>query len=339
VPFLFFALWFYAQPSLAAGLPENVYQVTQSAEQHVLLSQPSLGEALDEVVLRLTANADLLTQTPYQEARLNASRYLQSYYQDTRTTPASLFYLFDPATVNALLAPLNATIWAFPRPKVVIWWLIESPDGVQLATQLPQAIDYLNLADELNRKYGLSLVLPDLDPLQRLMLKTDEMAQGDLTSALEMTESLGAQEAWIIKQDFNGQMSYWRFRGEQPVEANQFSALDNQAVISGVMGLVSKSRAAFQSQDIRPLDQTVFIEGLRSISDVEGLNSLFERYDWIKLARLVKATERGLTFELELTDNAKDWKSELVLSRQLRDPNATLENTFPPTPVLQWIER
>jgi hypothetical protein len=320
----------------AASLPSNFYQVTQSADDFALLAPESLSAAVDEMVIRATGNPSLVNLPVFQQAKSTANRLLQSYYQDTRTVPTQLVYLFDAQAVARLLNEAGVATWAYPRPKVAIWWLIEGQNGTLFATQTPQANSYLELVEDLNQRYALGLVMPLQEVLESAGLQASQLVSGDVSSMLETNDSLGAQEAWVIKQDLYGNLTYWRYRAGQLVATKSINVTTDAQVREVLTELVSQVREQFQSSERLEVQYEVFVESLSGAKDYDALMNLFARYDWIKQARLIKASTEGLLFDLELTDNAKDWQQELVLSRRLVESGRAVEQTFPPVPILIW---
>lgn len=108
------------------GLYEGKVPVTsQDAQQRDVAVQ----QALTQVLIKVTGNADVGSTPALKDVINNAGRYLQQYRYETAANGEELVASFDGRGLRKTLANLQIPVWEADRPRVLAWVAIE--DGGQ----------------------------------------------------------------------------------------------------------------------------------------------------------------------------------------------------------------
>lgn len=142
-----------ASPVTQVTLPITEQQPAESLD--ILLS-----EGLAKVLVRLTGNPTITSDTNLVELLKNPRDYLESYKQQTE--PAELVMAFDKTQIENQLALLGVPSWGAIEPTITTWWLMDSSQYVGLvADSQAQAKTIEQSASE--QGFLARLPLADLD--------------------------------------------------------------------------------------------------------------------------------------------------------------------------------
>ena len=151
-------------PTVEARQLDNLYEVTVPQDRN---QAAVLREAMEKILLRLTANPDILNQPAIQQLLNSAGQLVySSEYLPTNTadTVPVLSIRFNSEAIGQALTELNVPSWGTSRPLTLAWVVIYDKDGrrvVNKASEVDPVI--INALEKQTDLYGLPILYPLLD--------------------------------------------------------------------------------------------------------------------------------------------------------------------------------
>jgi len=307
--------------SASAALVEGLYQVREPvASQQPSERDAALGRALQDLVVRLTGDANA-AQSPALSESVKSPQQLITQYSYDAGPPAVLVVNFDPASVNRTLTQAGLPIWGANRPSVMTWWLNDSDGGTALVGDSQPAAAPLQRAAQ---DSGLPLVLPLADLSEQLVGTAENIDSGKPDALREASKRYSSDVLLAVhaRQSGGSWQAQWRmWQGTNSAQGNAQGA-DLDALANTIMHELSTRLA---KQFITKPGST---QALTLV--VGGAN--FERYSQLQKllepmgARLLKAENGQLRYQL--TANPDQLHAQLGLA-DLEQSSAPVDANAP----------
>lgn len=216
-----FKRWLYAAvlglvlvgPAPAADV-EGLYEARVPVEsQNAEARSKAVGEALVEVLIKLTGQQDVGANPALQDALQGATRYVQQFRYVAAEPPAvgqQLAVRFDPAALSELLSKEKLPLWGRARPATLLWLAVEQRGrreliGANSDDRLREAV-----MSQAQRR-GLPVRLPLLDLTDRGNLSASDV-WGGFEGTIKQASARYETEAVLVGRVYAGRGGRWQGR-------------------------------------------------------------------------------------------------------------------------------
>ncbi len=135
------------------------------------------GEALSAVLVKVSGSVAVLENPTLRSAIGNSRRYVQQYayiQQNDGSGDLSARFEFDDSVISRLVAEAGVPLWTANRPSVLVWVVIQGPDGRQFLNWETAPEMMSNLKREFDRR-GVPTQFPLYDLNDTAVIDTDEL--------------------------------------------------------------------------------------------------------------------------------------------------------------------
>lgn len=311
-------------PMSSARVVEDLYSARISVPDR---SQSALDDAaragLAEVLVKITGSRDVVSLPVLKTAVRDARDLLQQFsYQSAAGADELVLELsFSSETVRSLVIEAGAPLWTANRPQVLVWLVIDGPEGRQLI----DAEGYPDVAHRLRQAFarrGLPLVMPMLDIEDVTALSPGEAWRQTLSAIMQASARYPAEQVLVGRaavMSGDRWLGDWllldgRSRRDRPVTADSADAFLGAGVdlvadiIAGRFALTSSvsgggSGARLEVSGIASYaDYAAVVSWLESIELVEYANVEWLRGDRLTLDLVARTDLQSLRPLIELND-------------------------------------
>lgn len=277
---------------LPAATVSNLYQaIVPVNSQTDKVRQKALPEAMEQILIKLTANPHIADDPKLMSYIKQAPKYVQQYYYKSVNDSAMLFVNFNSAAIDNLLQATGQTFWSVNRPLMLIW-LVSELDEKQAAVEEDSRIgQQIKLTAE---QMGIPAIFPtyDLEDMQQVTL--DDIWAPNLATVVQGAQRYQADKLlvgkivrknsknWVLNAYF-GSYSGWQTisaAGEKPEELVQ----QTLAQI-----LVQLAEANSTAATVNPLATTVKVEIV--VNGITGLANYQQVLDYLQSLAIVRAVQ------------------------------------------------
>jgi hypothetical protein len=135
------------------------------ADQSEQALAAAAGEALAEVLVKVSGSEEVLRDAPIRAALGKARDHVQQYVYRRRAGPGGALgahFEFDEGFVTGLVTEAGAPLWTANRPRVLVWLVLEDSDGRNFVTGESEPDLTRSLLAEFSRR-GVPAQLPLFD--------------------------------------------------------------------------------------------------------------------------------------------------------------------------------
>jgi len=167
-------------------------------DQSVNLRQQAIRVSLSAVLIRVTGNTQVVSQSAIQQALSSPSAYLRQYrYAKTdevitiagASRPAQQLWLeFSPSAIEQLLKSAQLPIWSDIRPEILLW-VATDDQGRRIVGAGSSPVQKIK---RLAQARGVPLALPSLDLIDRRALTPARLWARDEASIENASARYGA---------------------------------------------------------------------------------------------------------------------------------------------------
>ncbi|MFU8876852.1 MAG: DUF2066 domain-containing protein [Wenzhouxiangellaceae bacterium] len=291
-------------PALAADL---LYVGEAVVEPAVEDARSPIERALAQVMTRLTGSLasdplDPLGLQPGQAETLALAREFRRVevpLPDGRArVERRLRVEFDPPAVNRLLDRAGIARWGRERPDLLVWVVVEGETGAEFL--VPDQVLEHRLR-EAEFRYGLSLLLPLLDGLDRVEVSPADVRGGFVGMAVPAMRRHGADG--LVMLDLRESSSFWTGRWTWLVggqeQSFERSAVDRlEAIELGLARIAESLAARFAVRAGSGSVQRLAISGISRPAQYHAVRRFLEGLTGIESVRLIAAGDAQLEFEV-----------------------------------------
>lgn len=330
LPILFW-LPFTGHAAVVSGLYEAEVAVADQSES---TRRQALREALAQVLVKLTGDSEAGSRSDARPLLDDAERYLQQYrYREYlektadggRETRQFLWAVFDANTLDEGIRRAGLPTWGRERPASLVWLVVETDAGRQLAG-LEQGAEYLEPLERAARARALPLLVPLLDLEDTANLRPDAVWEGREDAIRRASERYTAEVILAARVSTAGTDAFEiRWAAFTAADRDEWSSRGETLYAAFSQGMQPHGdrlatrfapRTPIVGTDTGRLTLTVTaVDSLDDYARVENyLNSLSH------VARVdVRSVSPGeITFEIEAAGGDRALEQAIALGRTLR---------------------
>jgi hypothetical protein len=299
---------------------------SQSEAQRAKAAKQALAEAL----VRVSGNASAAANPVVQQALNRAQDYIYEYsYRSTDETleslqgtpqPASrVEFKFSPALIEQLLRDADLSFWPANRPTVLVWLVVNTPDGRDLVSDLNTLTQLRDRADS----RGLPLMMPLFDLEDHLAMPAEALWQLDARSIREASERYRSDAIVVVRAS---EVSGSRWRADwQLLHSDNAPSFDAEgesleALLPQVADTLADHFAALYA--ISPSEASessvvLHINNVTSFADYKNIEHYLAQLALVRRVQLMRLDPQGVTLELDTEGRVDRLQSALALGEVL----------------------
>ncbi len=314
----------------AARIVDDLYSARVSVPDR---SQASLDAAardgLAEVLVKITGSREVLSLPVLDRAVRDARDLLQQFsYQSSNDGSDSQIELsFNSETVRDLVIEAGAPLWTANRPQVLVWLVVDGPDGRQLvdAENYPEVVASMQRAFE---RRGLPLVMPLFDLNDVVALSPGDAWRQRLAKIMQASARYPAEQILIGRAaalSGGRWLGDWllydgRSRADRPVNAGS-AAKFLESGVDLVAGVVAGRFALTSSVAGSASGARVEVNGVGNYSDYAAIVSWLESLELIEYANVEWLRDDRLTLRLVAQTDLQSLRPLIELNSRLVPDN------------------
>lgn len=277
--------------------------------------QRALGEALNQVLVRLSGKPSVLDLPVAQEAAEQLDRWV--IRQDFRD--GELVARFDTAGLMDFIASRRAPVWGVPRPRVLVW-LVDQGAGKGSMVN-PTHPDFAMLKREADRR-GLDIVLPEWDAEDRNALAVADI-RGRFDNQTLDASARYPHEMVLAAVLYSGSPATvsWRIlQGRKALEDGRLKADSTEQAVADLVDSVTNQLADRFAVAGGAVDQRTLltVEAVRSLGDWKALRDFLSGLGGVQGVSLVQVSGESLIYGLDFSGSDAQLRDLLSLSSSLR---------------------
>ena len=299
-------------PPVAAVPLTQLYEAeVPAADQGAEARATALGEALAEVLVRISGDRAMQRQPGVNALLASPGRYVQQYrYQPAGDAavdeaPWRLWVRFDGAGLERALRDLGLPYWGRERPETLVWLAVEEGGRRQLLGEPDESPVKAWLQAAAQRR-GLPLVFPLLDMEDRSQVRFSDIWGGFLEPLQRASERYRPQ-ALLIGRLYQTATGAWQAHWILQVQGNEqrWSGSDRQLAglaAEGVERAADALAARFAVYDTGGAGDhvRVTIAGVQRLEDYARLNRYFASLSAVQSAQLLALSGDRAEYQLQL---------------------------------------
>lgn len=340
---LIIMLLFGALPGEAAEVTGLYRAEVPVASQDAASRNRAIGEAFQQVLIKVTGREAVAEQPALQEKIQDASAYVQQYRYRIAPTPMNapptaevqrlLQVQFDPQAVNRLLTEQKLPIWGVTRPLILIWLGIEEngKHHMVMPGQEPQLTAAIEKTADAR---GLPILMPLLDLEDQSRLQAEDLWGKSVKPVREASQRY-EPDLILVGTFRHASDPYWHgnwtLLTPQGFEDWKSKGMDEQQVADqGIRELAERLAAHYApvhtEEGLQPL--RLRITGIRQLSDYERIERFLRNLDSVAQVELLFAEPESVVFSLQVHGGQASLEREIGLGGLLR-PESAPESEVP----------
>lgn len=294
-------------PRLSASDAFYAARIPVADRSEATLAQAA-SSALARVLVRVSGDESVVALPGIEEAILGARSRMALYSYEEVTTGMVLFAQFDGSVIKRLLREAGATFWGEKRPPVLLWLVVDEPEGRRFANVSADAGLLSELSNRLADR-GVRLRLPLLDLQDRAALDPEVIWQKvipRITSASERYRTPHLLIGRYIRLSSGRQLLDWMYVDEKSREDIELEGADGDmaSLVAPVVDRAVDQMAAQYAVSLESesgVGQQVYatVTGVESYRDYRGVVAVFDGISILEGYRVV--TVEGDRLELRVT--------------------------------------
>ena len=320
------ALALCAAPIQAAAFDVSKLYEVQVQQQGADRNQ-ALLQALDTMLLRLTADASVLSDERVALLRRRADSYIQSYeYVNADSVDANpwLRVIFSKDSLTEALSDLGMPSWGVNRPKTLVWLVAGDPEqGHRLLRTGDSHPSVLEL-EHWSSRFGMPLVYPLLDLEDVSKVDSSRLWAGFDENLMQASGRYDGDVVALVRVD-GWQQGQWRLRwqlyfGEETLRWDDLHAGLRTAVGAGMGRLATELglRFGLDNFDEQGLSEfSITVSGVASFAHMTKVVSYLRSVHAIRDVQILNARRGELRVRLVSALDISGVHSAIALSTLL----------------------
>ena len=322
-----FLLWMVLAPqNLFAAQIVDLYQVnvpvkTQSVDER----DKAFGQALGEVVVRVTGQKNSLSNVSVRQAQSLAKSYVQSFsYQKELVDDVEqllLYANFDERAVNRMLRASDLGIWDGNRPDTLLWLAVEQ-NGKRSIQVNDGGSPLMSALESATEKRALPFTLPLMDFEDSANISVVDV-WGLFTSSLQKaSRRYGSESILAGRLSYNGERYTGRvvllFRNQRfDAEIQLLSERQLAQAITDLVGNNLSSHYAIRS--VSDSENPVLeIENVSKVASYAGVIDYLKSLTSVRDVMVINVKGDRLMLELVIDGTLSQLSDAIALGRQLK---------------------
>jgi hypothetical protein len=296
-------------------------------------------EALSQVLVKISGSTDVLQNSVLASA-LERSRSLVQHYayisRDADSGELVARFEFDETVISNLIARSGVPLWTANRPALLVWLVVEGPDGKQFLNNetLPAMVSLITA--EFARR-GVPARFPLYDLNDAALLTVDDVWRLDSSSLVaasqryDVRDILAGRLAMLSNGSGTGDWSY--LSGSSRIDRS-IRVGDSEAFLQAGVSLVAEemsSRYAVAPTSANSQGIKVQVTGVSNYSDYAGIVSWLEGLELIDDANVESIRGDTLRFNLVAQADAQQLATIIELNNKLLpvpSPDASIQLSY-----------
>ena len=263
-------------------------------------------QALSEVLVKVSGSTDVLQNPVLVSALKNARNMVQQYaYMRSEATLGELHarFEFDESVVSSLVAKAGAPLWTANRPPVLVWVVVEGPQG-RVFLNPESSPEMVSMVTEAFAKRGVPAQFPLYDLNDAALLSVDDLWKLDAAPLKSASQRYGVGEilAGRLVTLSNGEgVGDWSYmsnnsridRSIRVGNSEDFLRAGAALVAEEMSGRYAAAPIASNSDGVKML-----VSGVSSYADYANIVAWLEGLELIEFANVESI--RGDTIQLNL---------------------------------------
>ena len=331
-----FALLLVSVTTHAARV-DDLFQVEVTAGGRDARSRDAaLGEALGQVLVRITGSTESLSKSTLKPLFKNPSRFAQQYRfrEIPAETPGQAEHLrlwvqFDGVALAREVREAGLPYWGSERPDVLLWLAIDDRGRRYLVSDNSGGSVARSLSQSAYRR-GLPLTLPLMDlEDQRAVQFTD--VWGGFVGALESASQRYRPQVILVgKLGHSGASGGWRGSWDLLGAGGQQSwtshAANLEAAVEQGIGEASEWLALqYAVVATGEVMRSLLVEGVQGLEDYARVSKYLASLTPVEQVQVARVNGREVEFSLNLNSEERNLLQVITLGRVLQaieDPSA-----------------
>jgi hypothetical protein len=324
-----FALLLVSVTAHAARV-DDLFQIEVAAAGRETGSRDAaLGQALGEVLVRVTGSAESLSQPSLKPLLKNPSRFAQQFrFRDIPTEMPGqakqlrLWVQFDGVALAREVREAGLPYWGSERPDVLLWlaiddrgrrYLVSDNSGGSVARALSQAA----------YRRGLPLTLPLMDLEDQRAVQFTDVWGGFVASLEEASQRYRPQVILVGKLGRSGASGGWRGSWNLLGAGSQQSWTSHAASLEAAVeqGIGEASEWLALQYAVVATDETVrslVVEGVQGLEDYARVSKYLASLTPVDRVQVARVTGQELEFSLTLRSEERNLLQLITLGRVLQ---------------------
>ena len=312
-----------ATPAVAVTV-SDLYVAEVDLEQDTQAQRAAAyGDAMGQVLVRLTGRPDAGQIEETEEIRRAAERYVQQYRV---TRDGRLWVAFDGAALDAALAQRGLPIWGAERPTVLLVVAVDQGGGARFVLSAedevpePAAEELREQLSLLARNRGLPIVLPLMDAQDRSVISFGEV-WGGFDQALQAAGERYRTDAVLL-----GRLSTdAAFRTRWTLYVGDQSYRWTGSVDDGVNGASDHFAQRFAVTTGAAVEGEIglAVRGISSVEDYGRVLAYLERLTAVRSVQVRSLSKDTVVFGLELIGSLENVDRAIRLGSLLSSDDTT----------------
>jgi hypothetical protein len=325
--------------SIFAALDKTLYSVTLPvASESAADLQKAFPQALNQVLVQVSGNANIANSAFIQQQLPQASTYIQSYtYENNavQNTPQNLVLKikFDPRGVNQLLAKAGqAPQPATQYPPILVWLAVQAGQAhtiLDTNAQDPVATVLYAAA----QPHHLTVLLPLLDLQDMNDITADQVWQLDTQTAIAASVRYNVQHILLgrVSSTANGQwQGDWVLIGPQRNWQWHTTGNTPEIILQDVLKNVTQTFIPQSTNSATPASPPqhvkVHISGVSGIDQFAGIVKYFRGLAPVNHVETAGVANNALTLDVTVAGSAETLDNAIQQGQSLL-PDATAANS------------
>ena len=270
----------------------------------------AIREAFSSLLIRKTGDRNIVNQPVVKDAFAAATRWVSLYQYQDHDGGTELRVEFDEAMVLDLLRLAGATYWTQARPPLLLWLVIDEPDGRRFAT-LDRDAELLHSLRSTLAERGVALRTPVLDLQDALQLAPEDVWENDVDAIRAASGRYGTSHIllgrWVtLGSGFH--IADWLYLDEDREQAIRVQGVDHVRLIDAAAEIaidryLAQYAMALSNQETeRPV--MVNIYGVRAVADYLAVLAVLNEIALVEHFQLTAMAGDVLTFRVSGVESA-----------------------------------
>ena len=277
-------------------------------------------EALAQVLVKVSGSPAVLEYPDIAAALTRARGYVRQYsYLAREPEGVGVRFEFDPASITSLVTDAGAPLWTANRPVVLVWLVVDDPDGPRFVARDSEPQVTAALLEAFARR-GVPVQLPLLDLADATAVRADEVWRGSLPAVELASRRYDRQDILVGRLSFDAEAQAagdWRYlsrtgRQEVAVEPGGESRFMDAGV--GLVAEAMAARYAVAATGEEAEGILMSVVGVESYSEYAAVVSWLERVELVDHANVVRVLPDRIQLRLVTRADAEQMAGILRLN-------------------------
>ena len=307
-------------------------------DQSDLAFQKVLPQALEQVLIRMSGNADIMTLPAIQNELSQISRYIEKYnyvikIEGNRSNQLLLRVAFNQQAIKQLLYNANQAIWGINRPLMMIWLAIPNGTQSQILTSDSQK-SVIQTIKQVASVRGIPIIFPmmDLEDQIHMVQPPSTLLNNQQLQAIAQRYEVDSILSGTVmaNKEYQLQGEWKLFLNETVYEWQTNGSNLTKVVKNGVNHAVDMMINQFATLDSKGMESlvTIQVSGIRTLDDYVHVISTLKHLIPVTKIFVSDINTDTLLLKIKTTGNINDLVKSLKSISNLVAETAPTQTTL-----------